>query len=494
MANPIDRTVDQLVAYGLGKGLIQAEDRVWARNSLLALLDKNDYEEGPLPPSLPDLPAILSPLTEYAVAEGLIHDDNVSRDLFDTRLMGVLTPRPGQVVGAFRERQARSPREATDWFYALAGDTNYIRRDRIAKDRKWQADTPYGPMDITINLSKPEKDPRAIAALLKKQSTAYPKCQLCRENEGYAGRMDHPARQNLRMIPLNLGGEEWFLQYSPYVYYNEHCILLNGRHTPMKVDADAFRRLLEFVTLFPHYFMGSNAALPVVGGSILDHDHFQGGRYTFPIEGAEALETLELPGWEGVKLSVLRWPMTVLRLVSGDREALLRLAAHIGDTWRDYTDEEAFIFAETGGEPHNAITPIARRRGEDYELDLVLRNNITTEELPLGRFHTPPSFHHIKRENIGLIEVMGLAVLPSRLKGELAALEEGILTGADLEANPLTAAHAPWARELMARRAFTRENAGAILEQEVGLAFAKALEHCAVLPDPRGLRRFLEAL
>ncbi len=490
----MDRNIDRLVAYGLQKHLIEASDAIWARNALLALLDKSDYTEGPAVEGPVDLPAVLSALTEYAVSAGLVHDDNVSRDLFDTALMGVLTPRPSQVIQTFRAKYQESPQAATDWYYTFSGDTNYIRRDRIARDMKWTVDTEYGALDITINLSKPEKDPRAIAGALKQQSAAYPACQLCYTNEGYAGRMDHPARQNHRMIPLVLDGDESFLQYSPYVYYNEHCILLNKCHTPMRVDGHTFRKLLDFVTQFPHYFVGSNAALPVVGGSILTHDHFQGGRYTFPMERAEALETLTVPGHEDVAVSIVRWPMTVLRLRCGDKAALLDLADHILERWLAYTDAEANIFAETNGEPHNAITPIARRRGTDYELDLVLRNNLTTDEYPLGVYHPHQEIHHIKRENIGLIEVMGLAVLPSRLKAELARLEEVLLTGGDLEADELTAKHAPWARELLARHTFTPENAAEILRREVGLVFTRGLEHCAVLPNRDHLHRFLETL
>ena len=411
---------------------------------------------------------------------GRIEDDTTSRDLFDTELMGRLTPRPSQVIRAFRTRYEESPEAATDWYYQFSQDTDYILRYRIAKDVKWVAPTPYGDLDITINLSKPEKDPRAIAAAKTAPQGGYPKCQLCRENEGYAGRMNHPARQNHRIIPITIDGKDWFFQYSPYVYYNEHCIVFNGQHVPMKIDRSAFRKLLDFVKQFPHYFVGSNADLPIVGGSILSHDHFQGGRYTFAMEKAPVEKEVSFPGFEDVECGIVKWPMSVIRLRSADDDRLVDLAEKILTTWRGYTDEAAFIFAETDGEPHNTITPIARMRDGKFELDLVLRNNLTTEEYPLGVYHPHQELHHIKKENIGLIEVMGLAVLPSRLKGELADLADALAEGRDIRSDEALEKHADWAEELQTRYTFTRENAMGILQKEVGVVFAQVLEHAGV--------------
>ena len=419
-------------------------------------------------------------LLDWAVENGRIEDDTTSRDLFDTELMGRLTPRPSQVIRAFRTRYEESPEAATDWYYQFSQDTDYILRYRIAKDVKWVAPTPYGDLDITINLSKPEKDPRAIAAAKTAPQGGYPKCQLCRENEGYAGRMNHPARQNHRIIPITIDGKDWFFQYSPYVYYNEHCIVFNGQHVPMKIDRSAFRKLLDFVKQFPHYFVGSNADLPIVGGSILSHDHFQGGRYTFAMEKAPVEKAVSFPGFEDIECGIVKWPMSVIRLRSADDDRLVDLAEKILTTWRGYTDEAAFIFAETDGEPHNTITPIARMRDRKFELDLVLRNNITTEEYPLGVYHPHQELHHIKKENIGLIEVMGLAVQPSRLKGELADLADAFVEGRDIRADEALEKHNHWAEELKTRYTFTKENAMDILQKEVGVVFATVLEHAGV--------------
>ena len=419
-------------------------------------------------------------LLDWAVENGRIEDGTTSRDLFDTELMGRLTPRPSQVIRAFRTRYEESPEAATDWYYQFSQDTDYILRYRIAKDVKWVAPTPYGDLDITINLSKPEKDPRAIAAAKTAPQGGYPKCQLCRENEGYAGRMNHPARQNHRIIPITIDGKDWFFQYSPYVYYNEHCIVFNGQHVPMKIDRSAFRKLLNFVKQFPHYFVGSNANLPIVGGSILSHDHFQGGRYTFAMEKAPVEKAVSFPGFEDVECGIVKWPMSVIRLRSADDDRLVDLAEKILTTWRGYTDEAAFIFAETDGEPHNTITPIARMRDGKFELDLVLRDNITTEEYPLGVYHPHQELHHIKKENIGLIEVMGLAVQPSRLKGELADLADAFVEGRDIRADETLEKHNHWAEELKTRYTFTKENAMDILQKEVGVVFATVLEHAGV--------------
>ena len=402
------------------------------------------------------------------------------RDLFDTELMGRLIPRPAQVIEAFQSLCAADPRKATDWYYKFSQDTNYIRRDRIAKDMLWKAPTEYGELDITINLSKPEKDPKTIAAAKNLPASAYPRCQLCAENEGYAGRVNHPARQNHRIVPITINGSPWFLQYSPYVYYNEHCICLNSEHTPMKIDRACFAKLLDFVRQFPHYFVGSNADLPIVGGSILAHDHFQGGHYTFAMEKAPVETPFTFPGYEDIDAGIVKWPMSVVRIASENPERLIDLADRILTAWRGYTDKDAFIFAETDGEPHNTITPIARRRGEKFELDLVLRNNITTKEHPLGVYHPHAELHHIKKENIGLIEVMGLAVLPARLKEELAAVAKCLATGSGLRVNELTAKHADWAEGFVRKYTITKENALDIVQKETGLVFAQVLEHAGV--------------
>ena len=394
--------------------------------------------------------------------------------------MGILTPMPREVRKTFAKLYVESPVKATDWYYKLSQDTDYIRRYRIKKDMRWKTKTAYGDLDITINLSKPEKDPKAIAAAKNAPQTGYPKCLLCPENEGYSGRMNHPARQNHRIVPLTIANSQWFLQYSPYLYYNEHCIVFNSQHTPMVIDKSAFEKLLDFVTVFPHYFVGSNADLPIVGGSILSHEHFQGGHYTFPMEVAEVEQELTFAGFEDIKAGIVNWPMSVIRLTGNDKSRVAELADKILRTWRGYTDEAAFVFAKTDGVPHNTITPIARRRGDAYEMDLVLRNNITTEEHPLGVYHPHAELHHIKKENIGLIEVMGLAVLPARLKAELAALEEAILNGADISADEVLSKHATWIAELKGKYAFTKENTAEILKEEVGQLFAKVLENAGV--------------
>ena len=419
----------------------------------------------------------------------------VYRDLFDTKIMGALTPRPAQVIEKFQALRAEDPQKATNWYYQFSQDTNYIRRDRIAKDMQWKAPTEYGELDITINLSKPEKDPKAIAAARNLPASAYPRCQLCAENEGYAGRVNHPARQNHRIVPITINGSPWFLQYSPYVYYNEHCICLNSEHTPMKIDKACFGKLLDFVGQFPHYFVGSNADLPIVGGSILAHDHFQGGRYTFAMAKAPVETPFTFPGYEDVQAGIVKWPMSVVRLTCADPQRLIDLADHILTAWRGYTDEKALILAETDGEPHNTITPIARRRGEDYELDLVLRNNLTTEEHPLGVYHPHAELHHIKKENIGLIEVMGLAVLPARLKTELAAVAEKLAKGEDLRADPLTASHADWAEGFAGKYEITADNALDVVQKETGLVFAQVLEHAGVYKrNAEGKEAFLRFL
>ena len=492
----INQAIADLVQYALDTGLVEEADRVWAVNGLLEDLGLSDWEE--VPGRARPLEEILGEILDWAVAQGHIEDGTTSRDLFDTKLMGRLTPRPSQVRAAFAEKYARSPEEATDWYYQFSQNTDYIRRYRVARDQKWIARTDYGDLEITINLSKPEKDPRAIAAARSAPQGGYPKCLLCRENEGYAGRMNHPARQNHRLIPVTIDGKDWFFQYSPYVYYNEHCIVFNGQHVPMKIDRSAFRKLLDFVKQFPHYFVGSNADLPIVGGSILSHDHFQGGRHVFAMEKAPVERAVSFPGFADVEAGIVRWPLSVIRLRCGDDSRLVDLAEKILTAWRGYTDEQAVIYAHTDGQPHNTITPIARMRDGLYELDLVLRNNLTTPEYPLGLYHPHPELHHIKKENIGLIEVMGLAVLPARLKGELAELADALVQDADLRSSETLAKHADWAEELKTRYTFTAENVTDILQSEVGAVFAQVLEHAGVYkctPEGRAaFQRFIDSV
>ena len=486
----IHQYIADLAGYALQTGLMEEADFTWAVNSLCQALGLDTWEERA--PRERPLEETLAGILDWAEAQGRIDGGVTGRDLLDTKLMGILTPRPSQVIREFEARYAQSPETATDWYYQFSQDTDYIRRYRIKKDVKWVAPTPYGDLDITINLSKPEKDPKAIAAAKLAPQSGYPKCQLCRENEGYMGRVNHPARQNHRILPITINHEDWFFQYSPYVYYNEHCIVFNGKHVPMKIDRATFRKQLDFIRQFPHYFVGSNADLPIVGGSILSHDHFQGGRYTFAMEKAPVEQAVSFPGFADVEAGIVKWPMSVIRLRCEDDARLVDLADKILKAWRGYTDEAAFIFAETDGEPHNTITPIARMRDGRYELDLVLRNNLTTEEYPLGVYHPHQELHHIKKENIGLIEVMGLAVLPARLKGELALLAEALVAGRDIRADEALEKHADWAEELRTRYTFTRENAMDILQKEVGVVFAQVLEHAGVYKcTPEGREAFL---
>ena len=494
----VNEAIAALVQYGIDTGLTPECERIYATNQVLEAMGLDDYDEAALPAQA-GLEEILNTLLDDACARGLIQDFVEARDLFDTKLMNCLMPRPAQVREEFARRYQISPREATDYFYKLSQDSNYIRRYRVCRDQKWVTATEYGDLDITINLSKPEKDPRAIAAARTQKQGGYPKCLLCRQNEGYAGRLNHPARQNHRIIPVRVNGAEWGFQYSPYVYYNEHCIVFCGEHVPMKIDRTTFVKLFDFVEAFPHYFLGSNADLPIVGGSILTHDHFQGGHYCFPMERAQIETPVTIAGWEDVQAGIVKWPMSVIRIRHKDRERLTDLADHILHCWRTYTDESCFVFAETDGEPHNTITPIARMRGDCFELDLVLRNNITTPECPLGVFHPHSELHHIKKENIGLIEVMGLAVLPSRLKTELAALKEAILAGRSLEEDALTAPHAPWAKAFLAERGTPdAEHIDEVIRDEVGKVFSRVLEDAGVFkrtPEGRaGFLRFIEAL
>ena len=492
----INEAVSKLATYALRTGLIEENEYTWAINTILDTLKLDSYADPGKEWGEIELAPVLDELLDDAHARGVLTENSVVyRDLFDTEIMGRLTPRPGQVIAKFNALRAEDPKKATDWYYKLSQDTNYIRRDRIAKDMQWKTDTEYGEIDITINLSKPEKDPKAIAAARNMPAAAYPRCQLCSENEGYAGRVNHPARQNHRIVPITINGSPWFLQYSPYVYYNEHCICLNSEHTPMKIDRACFGKLLDFVGQFPHYFVGSNADLPIVGGSILAHDHFQGGHYTFAMAKAPIETPFTFPGFEDVTAGIVKWPMSVVRISSEDPQRLIDLADKILLKWRGYTDEAAMIFAETEGTPHSTITPIARMRDGKYELDLVLRNNLTTEEHPLGLYHPHAELHHIKKENIGLIEVMGLAVLPARLKAELTAVADCLATGADLRASELTEKHADWAEGFRGNYTITADNAMDIVKKETGLVFAKVLEHAGVYKrDEEGKAAFLRFL
>ena len=495
----LNKNIRDLVEYGLRTGLVPACERNYTINLLLDLFREDEYTEPAEAPVCEDLEQIFKGLLDEAVQRGIIEDSIGCRDLFDTKIMNCLMPRPAQVQETFWKKYEESPEAATDYFYQLSQNSDYIRRYRIKKDRKWTVDSPYGTIDITINLSKPEKDPKAIAAAKNAKQSSYPKCLLCMENEGYAGRMNHPARENHRIIPITVNDCPWGFQYSPYVYYNEHCIVFNGQHVPMKIERNTFVKLFDFVKLFPHYFLGSNADLPIVGGSILSHDHFQGGHYTFAMEKAPMEELVTIPGYEDVEAGIVKWPLSVLRIRSKDEKRLIDLASHVLEVWRGYTDEEAFVFAETEGEPHNTITPIARKKGEFFELDLTLRNNITTEEHPLGVYHPHAQYHHIKKENIGLIEVMGLAVLPARLKTELEGLAECILEGKDPAKDAALEKHAEWVKAFLPKyENITRENVMEILQEEVGQVFVHVLEDAGVYKcteeGRKAFKRFLAAL
>lgn len=482
----IQENILALTAYGIKTGLIEPADKTYTINRLLELFEVDEIEDAvfeaqnvmPTKGELPPLENILSEMMDYAYEQGIMKENSiVYRDLFDTKIMGCLVARPSEIRAKFKNLYDNdSAQAATDYFYKLSCDSNYIRRDRIKKDQKWTADTEFGTLDVTINLSKPEKDPKAIAAAKNAKQSSYPKCQLCSTNEGYAGRVNHPARQNHRIIPVTINGSDWFFQYSPYVYYNEHCIVFNAEHTPMKIERATFAKLLDFVTQFPHYFVGSNADLPIVGGSILTHDHFQGGHYTFAMAKAKIEKEIKFAGFGDVKAGIVKWPMSVIRISGSDKERLIELADKILLAWRGYTDEEAFVFAKTDGEPHNTITPIARKHGEDFELDLVLRNNITTKEHPLGVYHPHANLHHIKKENIGLIEVMGLAVLPARLKDEMAELADAIVNGKDLRSTQTLASHAEWAEGFLPKYDnITAENVMDIIRDEIGYVFKEVL-------------------
>ncbi len=479
-----------LVTYGLDTGLVEKEDEIYTVNRLLELFKLDEMEEDAgegIPRAAGEkdgasLEKILGEMLDYAHETGLMPENDIThRDLFDTKIMSMLMPRPNEVVRKFHKLYEESPKKATDYFYKLSQDSDYIRRYRIVKDQKWVAPTKYGDLDVTINLSKPEKDPKAIAAAKLAKQSGYPKCLLCMENVGYAGRVNHPARQNHRVIPVTIQESGWGFQYSPYVYYNEHCIVFNGEHVPMKIEHGTFCKLFDFVKQFPHYFVGSNADLPIVGGSILSHDHFQGGNYEFAMAKAPVERTFTVKGYEDVEAGIVNWPMSVIRLSGESTERIIALADHILEAWREYTDEDAFIYAYTDGEPHNTITPIARKRGDRYEIDLVLRNNITTEEHPLGVYHPHAKLHHIKKENIGLIEVMGLAVLPARLKGEMEQLAEAILTGKEIRGDEVLEKHADWVEEFLPKyEKIDGENIHDVLRKEIGLVFMQVLEDAGV--------------
>ncbi|WP_296848125.1 UDP-glucose--hexose-1-phosphate uridylyltransferase [Treponema sp.] len=503
----IHHELNRLAAYGLKAGLFEKEDLAFVKNQFLLLLNldgfENDDEVAAVPEvEISDLEDILKNILDYAVAHNLVGGDGtVYRDLFDTRLMSVMVDRPANIIRKFNELYAESPKKATDFFYKLSQDSDYIRRYRVCKDLKWVSKTQYGDMDITINLSKPEKDPKAIAAAKLMKQSGYPKCLLCKENEGYAGRVNHPARENHRIIPIELAGEKWGFQYSPYVYYNEHCIVFNYEHTPMLISKKTFQRLLDFVDKFPHYTIGSNADLPIVGGSILTHDHFQGGAYEFPMAKAPVDKEFSVKGYEDVKCGIVKWPMSVIRVSSAKKERLVEFAEHVLEKWRAYTDENAFIFAETDGEKHNTLNPIARRRGSDFELDLVLRNNITTKEHPLGFYHPHAELHHIKKENIGLIEVMGLAILPGRLKTELSELTAALKEGRDISSDESLAKHSDWVAELKQKYDFASlspDKIDGILKDEIGHVFSKVLEHAGVYKyteeGKTAFKKFIETL
>ena len=468
--------VQKLIDYALKKGLITSDDIYVVRNRLMEALGLSDWCECEADSSNESIDEILLPLVDFACETGLIMDTVNSRDLFDTKLMGILTPMPREVIGEFRKRYENSPEEATDWYFKFSQDLNYVRAGRIAKDLKWTYESEYGVLDITINCSKPEKDPRDIAAAKTQKSVSYPKCQLCAENAGFAGTSTHPARQNLSPIPVTVNNEPWFIQYSPYGYYNEHCIVFNSKHVPMAIDSEVFGKLFDIIDYIPHYFVGSNADLPIVGGSILSHEHFQGGKYTFAMETSPVETEFKISAYPNVSAGIVKWPMSVIRLSSENKSELAECANLVLTSWRKYSDPEAYIFAETDGVPHNTITPIARKNGSKYECDLVLRNNITTDERPMGLYHPNPSLHHIKKENIGLIEVMGLAVLPARLSKEIVLLEKALLEGSDLREDAALAAHSDWAEDVLKRHPeFSAENARSILEQEIGKVFLEVL-------------------
>ena len=477
----ICEAVQNLINYGIRHNLITNDDVFLVRNLMMDALYLTDWKDSVIEDTSDNIEELLNPIVEYACKQGIIPNTTNSRDLFDTKIMGYLTMMPHEVIHTFRKKYSIRPEEATEWYYTYSRQTNYVRAGRIAKDLKWTYETEYGTLDVTINLSKPEKDPRDIAAAKKEKASAYPKCQLCVENAGFSGNTKHPARQNLRPIPIKVGGEDWAFQYSPYGYYNEHCIVFNSQHVPMKIDENVFGKLFDIIDQFPHYFVGSNADLPIVGGSILTHEHFQGGRYSFAMEKAPVEKSFAIPMYPAVNAGIVKWPMSVIRLTSEDRDELAKCCNLVLETWRNYSDPSVQVYAETDGTPHNTITPIARKNGNDYVCDLVLRNNLTTKERPLGLFHPNPSLHHIKKENIGLIEVMGLAVLPARLAKDIVMLEKTMVGGQSIYALPEMASHTKWATEVLERHPeLSAQNAREILEQEIGEVFLSVLKDAGV--------------
>lgn len=489
----IDENIKRLVQYGIDNKLIPECERIYSTNMLLEVFGKEDFSDPDVEYNL-TLDEILRNLLDAAVKLNIIEDSVTYRDLFDTKIMNCITPRPGQVISTFFEKYEKSPEEATNFYYNFSTKTNYIRKSRIEKNKNWKYQCEYGNLDITINLSKPEKDPKAIAAAKNVKASSYPKCALCIENEGYAGRVNHPARQNHRVIPLTLNNSKWGFQYSPYVYYNEHCIVFNGEHTPMKIEKSTFVKLFDFVKMFPHYFLGSNADLPIVGGSILTHDHFQGGNYTFAMANAPIIKEFSVGDFHDVKCGILKWPISVIRLESENLDSLINLGNHILEVWRNYSDEEYFIFSETDGTPHNTVTLIARIKDEKYQVDIALRNNITTKEHPLGVFHPHENLHHIKKENIGLIELMGLAVLPAKLNKEMDILSDYILNNKDIRSNEEIKKHADWAYNFIPKyKSITKDNINEILQQEIGKTFVKVLEDAGVYKcTPDGMKGFMK--
>lgn len=496
----MNHEINRLIQFALDKEMITKDECDYSVNLLLDLFDENDFEYEEINEHLPLATPILEKMLDHAVTKGLIEDNTTSRDLFDTKIMNCIMPRPHTVNEKFKQKYMVSPKVATDYYYKLSIASNYIRKSRTDKNIIWKKYVKYGNIEISINLSKPEKDPKEIAKAKLIKSSGYPKCLLCKENVGYAGTLNHPARQNHRIIPLELTNEEWFLQYSPYVYYNEHCIVLKGAHEPMKISRLTFERLLQFVDQFKHYFLGSNADLPIVGGSILTHDHFQGGAYQFAMETAPILKTLNVLNFKDVEVGFVNWPLSVLRLKGENRERLVELGEIILNTWRQYSDEALGIFAHTDGVPHNTITPIARFKNGKYELDLVLRNNRTSDEHPDGIYHPHAHLHHLKKENIGLIEVMGLAVLPGRLKDELEVVKQALVAR---DANMLEEAglekHLPWLNEMLTRyESVAADEAMSVIETEVGKKFVEILECCGVykLTDEglEGIQRFINTI
>ena len=489
----IDENIKKLVQYGIDNKLIPECERIYSTNMLLEVFGKEDFSDPDVEYNL-TLDEILGNLLDAAVKLNIIEDSVTYRDLFDTKIMNCITPRPGQVISTFFEKYEKSPEEATNFYYNFSTKTNYIRKSRIEKNKNWKYQCEYGNLDITINLSKPEKDPKSIAAAKNVKASSYPKCALCIENEGYAGRVNHPARQNHRVIPLTLNNSKWGFQYSPYVYYNEHCIVFNGEHTPMKIEKSTFVKLFDFVKMFPHYFLGSNADLPIVGGSILTHDHFQGGNYTFAMANAPIIKEFSVGDFHDVKCGILKWPISVIRLESENLDSLINLGNHILEVWRNYSDEEYFIFSETDGTPHNTVTLIARIKDGKYQVDIALRNNITTKEHPLGVFHPHENLHHIKKENIGLIELMGLAVLPARLNKEMDILSDYILNNKDIRSNEEIRKHADWAYNFIPKyESITKDNINEILQQEIGKTFVKVLEDAGVYKcTPDGMKGFMK--